>query len=114
MYLAIRVFSVTQGFCAKKKPPLRPVRLNTASTNWSGNSRQNHLGAEKLRRFKSVNDLQAIPGIGIRKDKMRTYLTGSATTRVAGPAQPPTAPQLQPLLRLPPAKRKSLKAIDFP
>lgn len=107
LFLTILVLWVTQGFCAKKKPPPHPVNLNTA-------------GAEELQlvpgigpatadkiiearknygRFKSVNDLQAIRGIGPKKlEKMRKYLTvgaapqsKSAATQVAGPAKSPTA-----------------------
>jgi competence protein ComEA len=79
-------------------------------------------------RFKSLNELQAIRGIGPKKlDKMRKYLTvgtvpqsKSTATQVAGPAKPPPAknqmarrPRPQQVLRLPPVKRKSPKAIDF-
>lgn len=42
LLLTILVLWATQGFCAKKKPPLHPVNLNTASSA----------------------ELQQVPGIG--------------------------------------------------
>ncbi|MGB2636215.1 MAG: helix-hairpin-helix domain-containing protein [Candidatus Acidiferrum sp.] len=98
---------VTQGLCAKKKPPLHPVNLNTASAEelqlvpGIGPATADKIvqARKNYGRFKSVNDLQAIRGIGPKKlEKMRKYLTvgtapqsKTAATQVAGPAKPPTA-----------------------
>jgi len=90
---------------AKKKPPLHPVNLNTATAE----ELQQVPGigpatADKILqtrksygRFKSVDDLQAIRGIGPKRlDKMRKYLTvgnppqSSKTAKASsGPKTPP-------------------------
>jgi competence ComEA-like helix-hairpin-helix protein len=80
----ILVLWATQGLCGKKKPPLHPVNLNAASS--SELQQVPGIGpatAEKILqarksygRFKSVNDLEAIRGIGPKRlEKMRKYLT---------------------------------------
>jgi competence protein ComEA len=78
------VLWATQGLCAKKKPPLHPVNVNTAT---SAELQQvpgiGPATAEKILQarksygsFKSVDDLQAIKGLGPKKlEKMRKYLT---------------------------------------
>lgn len=107
LFLTILVLWVTQGFCAKKKPPLPPVNLNTASAEelqlvpGIGPATADKIiqARKNYGRFKSVNELQAIRGIGPKKlEKMRKYLTvgtvpqsKSATTQVADPAKPPPA-----------------------
>jgi competence protein ComEA len=82
--LTVLVLWATQGLCAKKKPPLYPVNLNTASsTELQQVPGIGPATAEKILQtqkaygtFKSVNDLQAIKGIGPKKlEKMRKYLT---------------------------------------
>lgn len=74
----------TQGQCAKKKPPLHPVNLNTATAaalqqvpGIGPSTAEKILQARKsYGSFKSVNDLEAIRGIGPKKlEKMRKYLT---------------------------------------
>jgi len=78
------VLWATQGRCAKKKPPLHPVNLNTGSSAELPEApRIAPATADKLLQarnsyggFKSVDDLQAIKGLGPKKlDKMRKYLT---------------------------------------
>ncbi len=108
-FLFILVLWATQGFCAKKKPPLHPVNLNTATSaelqqvpGIGPATAEKILQARKsYGRFKSVNDLQAIRGIGPKKlDKMRKYLTVGAppqTNKTASQAAangkaPPTKP----------------------
>ena len=81
--LALCVF-VAPHAAAKKKPPTQPININTAS------SEQLQLvpgigpvTAQKILQmrksygsFKSVNDLEAIRGIGPKRlEKMRKYLT---------------------------------------
>jgi competence ComEA-like helix-hairpin-helix protein len=105
------VLWATQGFCAKKKPPAHPVNLNTAS---SAELQQvpgiGPATAEKILqtrksygKFKSVNDLEAIRGIGPKRlDKMRKYLTVDApanktsTHTAAAKATSPKSPALKP------------------
>ena len=87
----------TQGIYAKKKPPLHPVNLNTATA--AELQQVPGIGpatADKILqtrksygRFKSVDDLQAIRGIGSnRLEKMRKYLTvGASPQPNSNPAQ---------------------------
>jgi competence protein ComEA len=91
----VLVLWATQGLCAKKKPPLHPVNLNSAT---SGELQQvpgiGPATADKILqarksygRFKSVNDVEAIREIGAKRlEKMRKYLT------VGTPAQGSAAP----------------------
>jgi competence protein ComEA len=87
---------------AKKKPPARPVNINTATSE----ELQQVPGigpatAEKILQmrksygpFKSVDDLLAIRGLGQKRlDKMRKYLTvGKATaSKITQPTPPATA-----------------------
>jgi competence ComEA-like helix-hairpin-helix protein len=95
LFLSATAFSATT-----KKPPLRPININTA------NAEELQLvpgigpvTAEKILQmrksygpFKSVDDLVAIRGIGKKRlDKMRKYLT---VGRVVAPksVQPQTSP----------------------
>ncbi|HVS89053.1 MAG TPA: helix-hairpin-helix domain-containing protein [Candidatus Acidoferrum sp.] len=98
LFLSI-VFS-TVVLSATKKPPLKPVNINTATSE----ELQQVPGigpatAEKILQmrksyglFKSVDDLLSIRGIGKKRlDKMRKYLT------VGKPAPPkPTQPSTKP------------------
>ncbi|MGB7434218.1 MAG: helix-hairpin-helix domain-containing protein [Candidatus Acidiferrum sp.] len=98
----------TQGLCAKKKPPLHPVNLNTASASElqlvpgiGPATADKILQARKsYGQFKSVDDLEAIRGIGAKRlEKMREYLTvgtpaqnkQAAVPAKAVPAKGPTA-----------------------
>jgi competence ComEA-like helix-hairpin-helix protein len=116
LLLTILVLWATQGFGAKKKPPLHPVNLNTAS---SAELQQvpgiGPVTAEKILqarksygKFKSVNDLEAIRGIGpTRLDKMRKYLTVGAPATPAT-KKPPT--HTTALAKAPPPKNAPAKA----
>ena len=89
---------------ARKKPPLKPVNINTADSQ----ELQQVPGigpatAEKILQmrksygaFKSVDDLLAIRGLGEKRlDKMRKYLTVGRTAAPktdAPPAKPVTSP----------------------
>ena len=83
-FLGMTGFLFSTGVFAKKKPPEKPVNINTASSE----ELQTVPGigpvtAEKILHmrksygaFKSVNDLLAIRGLGQKRlDKMRKYLT---------------------------------------
>jgi competence protein ComEA len=106
------VFS-TIALSATKKPPLKPVNINTATSE----ELQQVPGigpatAEKILQtrksygsFKSVDDLLAIKGIGKKRlDKMRKYLTvGKPTAASKTPAsktqsKEPATPTEQPPL----------------
>jgi comEA protein len=96
LLVAILVLWATQGFCAKKKPPLHPVNLNAASSaelqqvpGIGPATTEKILQARKsYGKFKNVNDLEAIRGIGPKRlDKMRKYLTVGASA--APPAKQP-------------------------
>ena len=94
-------------FATTKKPPLKPININTATSE----ELQHVPGigpvtAEKILQmrksygaFKSVDDLLAIKGLGRKRlDKMRKYLTvgkPATSTKPASqpkPAAPPKAP----------------------
>ena len=92
----VLVLWATQGVCAKKKPPLHPVNLNTATSEELQQvpgigpaTAQKILQARKsYGTFKSVDDLQAIKGIGPKRlEKMRKYLTVGKPAKPPGPAQ---------------------------
>lgn len=92
---------------AKKKPPARPVNLNTATAaelqevpGIGPATAQKILDTRKsYGPFKSVDDLLAIKGIGQKRlDKMRKYLTvgkspskkqSTSAERAAAPSKPP-------------------------
>jgi competence protein ComEA len=119
MTLRSQVLRVFVSFClilflsadassAKKKPPLRPVNINTANTE----ELQQVPGigpatAQKILQmrksygaFKSVDDLLAIRGLGQKRlEKMRKYLTvGKAVApKTVQPApNPASSPQKPP------------------
>ncbi|HWZ97795.1 MAG TPA: helix-hairpin-helix domain-containing protein [Candidatus Dormibacteraeota bacterium] len=82
-YLAF-VFLANVSLDATKKPPLRPINLNTASsTQLQEVPGIGPVTADKILKmrksygpFKSVDDLRAIKGIGPKRlEKMRKYLT---------------------------------------
>ena len=103
----------TQGLCAKKKPPLHPINLNTATAaelqqvpGIGPATADKILQARKsYGAFKSVDDLQAIKGLGPKKlEKMRKYLTvgkpappakqtahAATNSKSSASAKPPTA-----------------------
>jgi competence protein ComEA len=104
------VFSAST-FAGKKKPPAKPVNINTAT---SEELRQvpgiGPATAQKILQmrksygpFKSVDDLLAIRGLGEKRlDKMRKYLTVGKPTvpktlpSAAQPEKPPDKPQEKP------------------
>jgi competence ComEA-like helix-hairpin-helix protein len=86
---------------AAKKPPLKPVNINTASSE----ELQQVPGigpvtAEKILQmrksygaFKSVDDLLAVKGLGKKRlEKMRKYLTVSKASASRQPPRTPPAP----------------------
>ncbi len=102
----ILFFSSAASF-AKKKPPLKPVNINTANSE----ELQQVPGigpatAQKILQmrksygaFKSVDDLLAIRGLGQKRlDKMRKYLTvgKAAAPKTAQPAANPAPPVQKP------------------
>jgi competence ComEA-like helix-hairpin-helix protein len=98
---------------AKKKPPLHPVNLTTASAaelrEVPGIGPSTADKILQMRKsygsFKSVDDLRAIKGIGPKKlDKMRKYLTVSKTPQ--GKKTPQTAQGAAPQV---PAKSRTSK-----
>jgi competence protein ComEA len=102
----ILVLWATQGLYAKKKPPLHPVNVNTASaTELQQVPGIGPATAEKILqarksygRFKSVNDLEAIRGIGAKRlDKMRKYLTVGNPPNSAPPGPIPVKSTQKPV-----------------
>src|SRR5579864_4263189 len=97
------LFLVVSAFAAPatKKPPLKPININTANSE----ELQQVPGigpvtAEKILQmrksygaFKSVDDLLAIKGLGKKRlEKMRKYLTvGKASASKQPPKSPPAA-----------------------
>jgi len=94
----------TVAFAATKKPPLKPININTANSE----ELQQVPGigpatAEKILQmrksygaFKTVDDLLAIKGLGRKRlEKMRKYLTvgKSAAPNRATPPPKPTPPE---------------------
>src|SRR5258708_28000703 len=84
LFLFLSLICVSAVLSAKKKPPLKPVNINTANSE----ELQQVPGigpatAEKILQmrksygaFKSVDDLLAIRGLGPKRlEKMRKYLT---------------------------------------
>ncbi len=96
---------LAQTLEAKKKPPVHPVNLNSASSaelqlvpGIGPSTADKILQMRKsYGAYKSVDDLLAIKGIGQKRlDKMRKYLTvgkvpaaKAASTKTAMPAKPP-------------------------
>jgi competence ComEA-like helix-hairpin-helix protein len=112
LFLGLTFFPFAAGSFAKKKPPEKPVNINTASSE----ELQTVPGigpvtAEKILKmrksygaFKTVDDLLAIRGLGPKRlDKMRKYLTvgkvmapklgQSAANPAASPQKPPDKPE---------------------
>lgn len=92
---------------AKKKPPLTPINLNTASAlelqQVPGIGPATADKILKMRKsygpFKSVDDLRAIKGIGPKRiEKMRKYLTVGRTSpkRASSPANTSVPPAKKP------------------
>jgi competence ComEA-like helix-hairpin-helix protein len=108
------VLWATQGLCAKKKPPLHPVNLNTASSEElqevpgiGPSTAEKILQARKsYGTFKSVDELEAIRGIGPKRlEKMRKYLTvGKAPLNRKASAEGAES------TKTPPGKNSSTKA----
>jgi competence ComEA-like helix-hairpin-helix protein len=84
LFLSLSLICAPAVFAGKKKPPLKPVNINTATSE----ELQQVPGigpatAEKILQmrksygaFKSVDDLLAIRGLGAKRlEKMRKYLT---------------------------------------
>jgi competence ComEA-like helix-hairpin-helix protein len=89
------IFSVAPVLLANKKPPLRPVNLNTASAlelqQVPGIGPSTADKILQMRKsygaFKSVDDLRAIKGIGPKRmEKMRKYITVGRTLPAKKPA----------------------------
>jgi competence ComEA-like helix-hairpin-helix protein len=99
LVLLVIVVCAPQGGLAKKKPPLHPVNLNTASAlelqQVPGIGPSTADKILQMRKsygsFKSVDDLLAIKGIGPKKlDKMRKYLRAGTVQPVKHAATPTT------------------------
>jgi comEA protein len=86
IFLAILAFTLATSLLAfaKKKPPAHPININTANSSdlqqvpgIGPSTAQKILDTRKsYGAFKSVDDLLAIKGIGLKKlEKMRRYLT---------------------------------------
>jgi len=110
---AVLVLWATQDLYAKKKPPPHPVNLNTASAaelqqvpGIGPATADKILQARKsYGSFKSVDDLQAIKGIGPKKlEKMRKYLTVDKTPQNKKPATQAALPAKNPPGKNPSAK----------
>lgn len=88
--LVCAIFFVAHATCAEtKKPPRHPININTASSaqlqEVPGIGPSTAAKILKMRKangkFKSVDELRAIKGIGKKKlDKWRPYLTVGADT----------------------------------
>jgi len=122
--LTVLVLWATQDLCAKKKPPLHPVNLNTASATelqqvpgiGPATSDKILQARKSYGAFKSVDDLQAIRGIGPKRlEKMRKYLTvdkpsqdkkPAATTKAPPEKNPPAKPSPTQKTAPPPASEE--------
>jgi competence ComEA-like helix-hairpin-helix protein len=122
MLLLIAVCASQAGL-AKKKPPLHPINLNTAS----GAELQQVPGigpstADKILQmrksygaFKSVDDLRAIKGIGPKKlDRMRKYLSvgkpaQSKQGATSAQAKAPPGKDVAAKPAAPPAQKKAVE-----
>ncbi len=119
-FLAI-CFVFAAASAATKKPPLKPININTASSD----ELQQVPGigpatAEKILQmrksygaFKSVDDLLSIRGIGKKRlEKMRKYLTVSKSASLNKPACPGCAKLGASQAKAPPAKNEPPPAAD--
>src|ERR1700716_1071928 len=106
LFLALLLFCVVfpTVLCAKKKPPARPVDLNSASA--AELEQVPGIGpatAEKILQmrksygaFKSVDDLLAIRGLGAKRlEKMRKYLTAGKAAAPKSTTPSPSPVHLQ-------------------
>jgi competence ComEA-like helix-hairpin-helix protein len=106
--------AIPSGVLAKKKPPARPININTANSEelelvpgigpvTAGKILQMR---KSYGAFKSVDDLLAIRGLGPKRlDKMRKYLTvGKSVASKPAPQAAPTAPKPSPSTDQPPDK----------
>ncbi|SRR5216684_6812993 len=84
LFTGLAILLACNSLEAKKKPPLRPINLNTANSDQlqevPGIGPATADKILKMRKsygaFKSVDDLRAIKGIGPKRlEKMRKYLT---------------------------------------
>ena len=84
--LVAGLFSLTSASLATKKPPLKPINLNTATSEelqqvpgiGPATAEKILLMRKSYGSFKSVDDLLAIKGLGKKRlEKMRKYLTVS-------------------------------------
>jgi competence protein ComEA len=116
VFLSLAISGV--AFAGKKKPPTRPVNINTAT---SAELQQvpgiGPATAQKILQmrksygpFKSVDDLLAIRGLGEKRlDKMRKYLT---VGKVSSPkAQQPAAQATPPQPKQPEKPETKLKLL---
>ena len=100
-FFTLLLFLCASAALATKKPPLKPVNINTANSE----ELQQVPGigpvtAEKILQmrksygaFKSVDDLLAIKGLGRKRlDKMRKYLTVGKSVASSKPASASKAP----------------------
>jgi len=101
LFLFLSLICVPAVLSAKKKPPAKPVNINTATSE----ELQQVPGigpatAEKILQmrksygaFKSVDDLLAIRGLGTKRlEKMRKYLTVGKPPQAKSSALPAKAP----------------------
>src|SRR5258708_28091779 len=101
LFLLLSLICVPAVLSEKKKPPAKPVNINTATSE----ELQQVPGigpatAEKILQmrksygaFKSVDDLLAIRGLGTKRlEKMRKYLTVGKPAPTTPPPPPPQKP----------------------
>lgn len=114
---------LAQNLLAKKKPPVHPVNLNTASA--AELQQVPGIGpstADKILQmrksygwYKSVDDLLAIRGIGQKRlDKMRKYLTVGKAQGNHNSTQNPQAASATAAAKAPPSKTASGKPVTPP
>ena len=106
--LCLILFFSVAAFPAKKKPPLKPVNINTATSEelqqvpgiGPATARKILQMRKSYGAFKSVDDLLAIRGLGQKRlDKMRKYLTvgkAVAPKTVQPSPNPASSPQKPP------------------
>ena len=105
-FVALYFVSAMAAMATTKKPPLKPININTATSE----ELQQVPGigpvtAEKILTmrksygsFKSVDDLLAIKGLGKKRlEKMRKYLTVGKASAKQAPKSPPADSDSPPL-----------------
>ena len=113
MLLCLLILCCVDTAFAKKKPPVHPVNLNSASA--AELQQVPGIGpstAEKILQmrksygaFKSVDDLLAIKGIGPKRlEKMRKYLTVGKAPQAKKPSTIAKSPPAKTAAAKPPAK----------